>query len=154
MRTGNKEVMESNRTLEDVVVLIADGTPDMVGDVFVSEGVKIETGRLMTKVPLTWNFDLKTPCGTAQLRKDGDRVLADLEIYPDGFRCIEPLIERGLSIYPAVGGRIEKVQSGHGEGSPRIIQECHLTHISLGDSNTDSRIPPLSGEIKMKGPDE
>jgi len=60
--------------LHDVLVLIADGTPDADNEI-------IDAATLIVpdeQVPMRRNYNLNQPCGWAQLRREGNRVYADL----------------------------------------------------------------------------
>ena len=120
--------------IENVLILIADDEPDIKGEVVVADGVVFPPS-----VPVIWEFDLKVNLGTATLRKEGFRILADIQLYDEGIKTLVRL-HRPL-IYPAIYGRIG--QSHLREGASRVIETCEILSLSLGDDNTDLRIPAL-----------
>lgn len=110
--------------IENIVVLIADGVPDSTG-----ESCKIEAVKLPDQpVTVLLNFDISRPVGTATLRKDGNNVVADLDLLMphDGFTI------------PSIGGSYTfKRDSG----------ECGMEINQVGlcnNPNLDPRITPIT----------
>ena len=97
-------------------VLIADGVSDGQSETYHIDGVM-----LRDIVPVNLNFDPLKPLGRAHLRKEGDRVVADLEL------DAEPPEDMRV---PAMGGL----------GSAGLIT---ITSVGLSDNNVDPRIEPI-----------
>jgi hypothetical protein len=106
-----------------VTVLIADGEPDAQGDRFKIEDVALPEGGL---VFIRRDFDIRQPLGRARLRREGNRILADIEILTDADVA---------GTYPGVGG-IYVGEDRHG-------MEVHMLSLS-GSANPDKRIEPLT----------
>lgn len=115
--------------MKNITVLIADGTPDTMGDSFDINGVDFPKEVTLVK-EFSHSFD--DVVGFAKLRKEGNRVLADLEFVNDIF---VPEVRKYL--YPAVGGKVITKEGGK-------IMKCVIDTISIGGSpNADSRIKRL-----------
>lgn len=123
----------SGPVLRSVVVVIADGTPDSQGDILDLDGVE-----LPEVVPVVGDFstDPAKVWGHARLRRQGDRVLAEVDLN----HRVHP--EMAKLLYPAVGGKI-KVRQG-----PRVTS-WSVDSVGLSVTpNADPRIPRLSEYVK------
>lgn len=116
--------------MKNVTILIADGTPDLQGDVIDVNGIE-----LPKEVPLTHGF-YSTPetfLGKAYLRKEGDRIVADLEFVTDRIPA-----ELRKHCYPAIAGYIV-------ERDGAIIKRCRINQLSISvEANVDPRISKLT----------
>lgn len=115
--------------MKNVTVLIMDDQPDSQGDVFDPAGVKVPA-----EVKLTHGFDNHPDAhlGTAKLRVEGNKVVADLDFVSDR---IPPELRKHL--YPAIGGYIE-VKEG------AVIKKCRIDTLSVSaNPNSDPRIGKL-----------
>lgn len=109
---------------DNVVVLIADGKPDSQGDICLIDNVEIPAEDITVRV----NFDPLRPVGKASLRKDGNRVLANIEIFPPYDRPVATLA------VPSVGGAYSFRDAGGNCG-------LKVREVGLCDGpNTDDRI--------------
>jgi len=107
------------KKFKNIVVLIADGKPNAQNYSIDIKGVKIPK----KKVVVTLNFDAKKPLGTAELRIEGNQVVADLELNEDGFD----------NLVPCTKGAVDRIGDG-----------ISLIEIGLSEKNADSRINMLS----------
>jgi hypothetical protein len=111
--------------LRGVTVLIADGEVDLQGDRFDLEYVKIHL--LPIPVVLMPEYVM---VGSADLRKEGNRVVADIEFF--GFSAAFE------NMVPCVAGHIfERTAAYTG---------CDITRIDLGITNADSRVSKLGSK--------
>lgn len=121
--------------LKSVTVAICDGTPDSSGDIFDRESFKPFDER----VRVTRNFDQSQVIGSARLRWEGDRIMADLDL-DDG------VLLTGLT--PAIGGQVDDREK---EESGDRLRGVTVTGVALSDSaNSDGRIGTLDGSAPRK----
>jgi hypothetical protein len=128
------------KIIDDVVVLIADGVADSQGDAFLVDGVQWSIVRVGVG---GFGVDQR-PVGQAHLRREGNHIVAKLEI-------LENVQVAGL--YPCIGGSSEMLRTGHTnfvvESKPRLITACRIYEIALMTRpNADPRIKPLQYEAR------
>jgi len=107
------------KKFKNIIVMIADGKPDSQNDIIYIRDVKIPKN----KVPVTLNFDATKLLGEAELRIEGNQVVADLELTEDGFDKLIPCIQ----------GTVDRVGN----------KGCSISGIGLAEKNADFRINKL-----------
>lgn len=117
---------------KNVRVLVADGKKDSQGDSILIENVELERDR----VPVNIEFDADRTIGRAFIRKEGNEILADIEI--ESREDIEEL-------YPCIAGLVTRKED-----------QCCISigSIGLSKKNTDFRIDPLLDYIDLNSEDE
>jgi hypothetical protein len=123
------------------VVLIADGQIDLKGEGIAPDAITLAC----ESVPIQLNFDRSTCLGTAKLFQENGQVLADYQLNQEGLDYVTRHQKGGFSVVPAVSGRI--IEAHPIEGG-RLITKCHVLGLSIGNDNTDHRIPPLKIDEK------
>lgn len=117
--------------IKDVLVLIADGVPDIHGEVCNVEDIQLRD----KPVPVTLDFNPLQILGLAHLRKEGNCVYADMELI-----CISNPQESNQTVkdlIPAICGNYTFKTCN----SDKIIYGCTITGIALCTTgNTDQRI--------------
>lgn len=123
---------------KDVLIMIADKTPDLQGDSFDIDGVE-----LPKEIMLSIEFSpLKPPIGAAiNLRKKGSNIYADLVSIPEYKDVIEKLT-------PCVGGTVDSKDMKSGS-TLSMINKFRLNHVALSaQKNADPRIKSISDQRK------
>lgn len=117
------------KKIENVTVLIADGTMDKDEECFTSlDGVVFPP-----YVRISNNFEISKSLGRAKLRIEGNRLIADLEIIED----FDP-----TGFFPAIGG-ISTKKISRPEGGT-VIDGAKISEVALCPNfNADSRIEKL-----------
>ncbi len=108
-----------------VLVLIADGQPDLDGDAFHAGEIDLPRGAVPVFAGMRFRADTP-PMGQAWLFKEDARLYAEM----DFFEPARPL--RGRELTPAIAGT--------------VAQDRRMTIFALGlvlSGNADPRIPPL-----------
>lgn len=123
--------------LENQVVMIADGTEDIRGDKYFIDSIVLPE----KEVPLTLNFLDKNKIGSAVLKKEGDRVLADMEVTDSEIiKAIESgdkTLRVGWGIYATIPDSLEL------ENTP--AQEIKIFGVTLFSGEpVDGRIPVVT----------
>lgn len=111
----------------EAVVLIADGVPD--GQ---NESISMDNVTFGDVVRVSDQFKLGAqPLGRAKLRRDGNNLIANIELFAD----FDP-----SGRYPAIGGMCKQVDKS--VDGPVIVRDLRITEIALSkEPNTDPRIP-------------
>jgi hypothetical protein len=117
------------RVLKNVLVLIADGVADDVGDVIEANDVSFPD----TEVWVTNDYsrDPRQFLGTALLRRDGDRIYADISLFD--------FVPGPATLYPGIGGSCRR------EETLRAVKDVRINEIAFhAGRNADPRIPCIS----------
>ena len=123
--------------LENQVVMIADGTEDSRGDKYFIDSIVLPE----KAVSLTLNYNDKNIIGSAILKKEGDRVLADMEVTDSEIiKAIESgdkTLRVGWGIYATIPDSLEL------ENTP--AQEIKIFGVTLFSGEpVDGRIPVVT----------
>ena len=115
--------------LNDITVFYADGISDTRGESYLIEDVKLEADR----VPVRLGFAASAPpLGWANLRWDGPRLAADMELNTDNIMV--------FGLYPAIGGTY------YSEKQAGERRKIGVNFIALcSGKNCDIRIDSLKG---------
>ena len=115
---------------ENVVIAIADGTPDSEGEMFDVADIELPGEPVSIRI----DFDIARHVGFAYLRKDGNRILATLDVMDINYA------DKVKGLTPALSGSYTfKKKCGDGTKCG-----CKIVCVGLCTSgNADKRIPTL-----------
>ena len=115
-----------------ILVLIPDGVPDTVGEMFDPTGLELP-GDLVPVALKFWR-EIENHLGWAKLSQEADgRVYADIEFFEEPGPALKIL-------FPAIEGRVL-------EHEGKVLSRVRITRIGLGGKNCDSRIKTLGEQI-------